>query len=81
MSQGSFVPQQFESKQKSIIESYLSSNSYLEYGMLQKTFCIARPKEWVTANFKGKVVLLEDAAYSCNALESCRNSVLGLLAS
>lgn len=81
ISQGSYIPQQFESKQKSIIDSYLSTNSYLEYSMLQKTFCISRPKEWLAANLKGKVVLLEDAAYSYNALESCKNSVLGLLGS
>lgn len=81
ISQGSFIPQQFETKQKSIIDSYLSSNSYLEYKMLEKTFCLPRPKEWLAANLKGQVVLLEDVAYSRTALDSCRNSVLGLLGS
>lgn len=81
ISQGSYLPKQFEVKQKSIIDSYLSTNSYLEYSMLQKTFCITRPKDWLAANLKDKVILLQDAAYSRTALESCRNSVLGLLGS
>jgi hypothetical protein len=58
----------------------LLTNSHLEYSMLQKTFFINRPKEWLQNNLvSGKVILLGEAAFSQRALENCRNSVLSLL--
>lgn len=48
--------------------------------MLQKTFCISKPKDWLKANLEGgKVVFLEEAAMNVGALENSKNNVIAML--